>query len=354
MKTSLHRILNRQMKHGLLSLLLCSLSVTFIGCPTTEPGPAKQVDYVLPAGFPQFPIPADNPINAEKIELGRKLFYDVRLSSDNTIACANCHKQEFAFTDGGMQVSRGVNGELGNRNSPTMVNSAYAPSLFFDGRAPSLEEQAFAAFTNPAEMRADVAVIDERLKNDSNYVAQFTRAFGAGTVPSSKMAMKAIATFIRTVLSGNSRYDQYIHGNTSALNAPELRGMKLFFDTRTQCAACHSGYNFTDNEFHSTGLFTHYYDKGRHDFTRNPRDVGKFKTPSLRNIALTDPYMHDGHLTTLEETLDHYNEGGKQFINKDERIVPLNLTQEEKNDLIAFLKALTDEELIRNPKFGKK
>jgi len=203
-------------------------------------------------------------------------------------------------------------------------------------------------------MRADVAVIDERLKNDSNYVAQFTRAFGAGTVPSSKMAMKAIATFIRTVLSGNSRYDQYIHGNTSALNAPELRGMKLFFDTRTQCAACHSGYNFTDNEFHSTGLFTHYYDKGRHDFTRNPRDVGKFKTPSLRNIALTDPYMHDGHLTTLEETLDHYNEGGKQFINKDERIVPLNLTQEEKNDLIAFLKALTDEELIRNPKFGKK
>ncbi|MBK9247035.1 MAG: c-type cytochrome [Ignavibacteria bacterium] len=346
-------MLNIHVKQG-LTLLICLLSVLFAGCPTVETGPAIEPDYVLPTGFPQFPIPSDNPINAEKIDLGRRLFYDTRLSSDNTIACANCHKQEFAFTDGGMQVSRGVDRELGNRNSPTVVNSGYAPSLFFDGRAPSIEEQAFGAFTNPIEMRADVAVIDKFLMNDSAYVAHFSRAFGTGSVPSSKMAMKAIATFIRTVLSGNSRYDQYIHGNKSALNPSELRGMNLFFDYRTQCATCHSGYNFTDNEFHSTGLFTHYYDKGRHDFTRNPVDVGKFKTPTLRNIALTDPYMHDGHLATLEETLDHYNQGGKQFINKDPRILPLKLTQEEKNDLIAFLQSLTDEELIHNPKFGKK
>ncbi|MBS1538814.1 MAG: hypothetical protein JST20_13840 [Bacteroidetes bacterium] len=335
---------------------LCSILFVLLfvlsGCPASVE-PVKEPLYSLPNGFPDINFPKDNPVTAEKIELGRKLFYDPILSSDKSIACASCHKQELAFTDGKI-VSRGVKGELGSRNSPTIVNTGYAEHLFWDGRASTIEEQAFAAATNPAEMRAVESVIDVRLQKDSAYSIEFPRAFGNGTQPTLRLAMKAIATFVRTVLSGSSRYDEFIHGATSALNESEIRGRDLFFSYRTQCGDCHSGYNFTDNQFHSTGLFTHYFDQGRYNFTINKSDVGKFKTPSLRNIALTAPYEHDGHLPTLEAVIEHYNEGGKDFINKDSRIRPLNLTETEKKDLIAFLNTLTDNSLLNNPRFAKK
>jgi len=312
----------------------------------------KEPLYSLPKGFPELIFPGDNPVNAEKIELGRKLFYDTLLSSDKSISCASCHRQELAFTDG-KRVSRGVNGELGNRNSPTIVNTGYAPHLFWDGRATSIEEQALAAATNPAEMRAVESVIDVRLQQDSAYSVDFTRAFGNSTKPGLLLAMKAIATFVRTVLSGSSRYDEFNNGNIAALNESEIRGKDLFFSKRTQCSECHSGFNFTDEEFHSTGQFTHYFDQGRYDHTKKHSDVGKFKTPSLRNIALTAPYEHDGHVSTLEEVIEHYNVGGKDFINKDSRIRPLSLTDSEKKDLIAFLNSLTDNSLLNNKRFAK-
>ncbi|MBI3260190.1 MAG: c-type cytochrome [Ignavibacteriae bacterium] len=335
----------------LLYSVFCLITFSLIGCPAPDQ-PVNEKPYTVPQGFPEPIFPADNLPNAEKIELGRKLFYDPILSSDKSVACASCHKQELAFTDGN-QVSRGVNRELGNRNSPTIVNTAYNQSLFWDGRSATIEEQALAAATNPAEMRAVEPVIDVRLQQDSAYTIEFARAFGNGTKPTTRFAMKAIATFVRTVLSGSSRYDEYNNGNKSALNESEIRGKDLFFSSVTQCSECHKGYNFTDNQFHSTGLFSHYYDEGRSDITKSPSDVGSFKTPSLRNIALTAPYEHDGHLPTLEAVIEHYNSGGKNFLNKDSRIRPLNLTDAEKQDLVAFLRSLTDNALLQNPKFAK-
>lgn len=336
-------------------ILLCGafsiLALALTGCPS-DLEPTKDPLYTVPKGFPEPTFPADNPVNADKIELGRKLFYDSLLSSDKTVACASCHKQELAFTDG-KEVSRGVNGELGSRNSPTIVNAAYASRLFWDGRSATIEEQALAAATNPAEMRAVEPVIDARLQQDSAYSVEFARAFGTGTKPTTRLAMKAIATFVRTVLSGSSRYDEFNNGNTGALNDSEKRGKDLFFSAKTQCAECHSGHNFTDDKFHSTGLFTHYFDKGRFDVTKTSADVGKFKTPSLRNIALTAPYEHDGHIPTLEAVIEHYNSGGKDFLNKDSRVRKLNLTEAEKQDLIAFLHSLTDNTLLQNKHFAK-
>lgn len=328
-----------------------AISIALIGCPAPDQ-PVNEKPYTVPQGFPEPIFPTDNPANAEKIELGRKLFYDPMLSSDKSVACASCHKQELAFTDGN-QVSRGVNRELGTRNSPTIVNAAYNERLFWDGRSATIEEQALAAATNPAEMRAVEPVIDLRLQQDSAYSIEFARAFGNGSKPTTRLSMKAIATFVRTVLSGSSRYDEFNNGNKSALNDSEIRGKDLFFSSRTQCSECHSGHNFTDNQFHSTGLFSHYYDEGRSDVTKLPSDVGSFKTPSLRNIALTAPYEHDGHLTTLEAVIEHYNSGGKNFVNKDDRVRKLNLTDAEKQDLIAFLRSLTDNTLLVNKRFAK-
>jgi cytochrome c peroxidase len=351
MKNGLSILLRIVHTQSFLLVIVCVCAFALAGCPETV-RPVNEPMYVIPKGFPEPSFPADNPVNADKIRLGRKLFYDSLLSSNRTVACASCHKQEIAFTDG-REVSRGVNGELGNRNSPTIVNAGYNPVLFWDGRAATIEEQALAAATNPAEMRAVESVIDPRLQQDSVYNLEFQKAFGTGVKPSLRLSMKAIATFVRTVLSGSSRYDDFINGNPNALNDSEKRGKDLFFSARTQCAECHAGFDFTDNQFHSTGLFTHYFDKGRFDVTRNTADVGKFKTPSLRNVALTAPYEHDGHIPTLEDVIEHYNSGGKDFINKDSRVRPLNLTATEKQDIIAFLRALTDSSLLTNPRFAK-
>lgn len=185
---------------------------------------------------------------------------------------------------------------------------------------------------------------------------QWRRAFG-DTAVSMKRAMQAIATFERTLVSANSPYDRFVRGDTAALNPVERRGLQLFFSDRTRCSACHGGPNFTDDQFHNVGLFFHYFDRGRYVVTRNPSDEGKFKTPSLRNIALTPPYMSTGDferglLNTLEQVVDHYNSGGTSFHSKDVRVRKLNLTMDEQNALVAFLKALTDSSVLDNPRFN--
>jgi cytochrome c peroxidase len=302
------------------------------------------------------PVPVNNPLTPAKVELGRQLFYDARLSGDGTVSCASCHRPERAFTDAPNQVSRGANGARGQRNSPTIINAAYRAALFWDGRAATLEDQALAAFLSSVEMDADTIAVAEILRSP-DYVGRWAAAFG-DTAVSMHRAMQAIASFERTVVSANSRYDQYVLGKTSALSAQEREGMNLFFSNKSMCGSCHGGQDFTNDQFQNVGLFSHYFDRGRYNVTKDPKDEGLFKTPTLRNVALTAPYMASGDaekgpMNTLEQVVDHYNDGGLAFPNRDKRVRKLNLTDREKAALVAFMKALTDSSVLRNPQWMK-
>jgi cytochrome c peroxidase len=331
------------------------LAMLIVSCAVDSVPPAEPAFPVVPAHFPAVPIPADNPITIDKIELGRWLFYDKRLSRDRTVACASCHRPEAAFTDAGKIVSGGVGGARGLRNSPTVVNAAYQPHFFWDGRAASLEEQAMGAFLSEAEMFADTIAVASLLR--SFYQQAWKRAFG-DTLVTMKRAMQAIATFERTVISAESPYDHFLRGDTTALTSAQRRGMQLFFSSRTMCANCHMGPNLTDDKFHNIGLFSHYFDKGRFVITRDPFDEARFKTPTLRNVELTAPYMaggdsEEGEMWTLEQVVEHYAKGGKPFATRDFRVRKLDLSKSEEADLVAFLKALTDPTIATNPKFSK-
>lgn len=320
---------------------------------STTPGPLPFPPK--PAHLPAIPFPADNPITPEKAELGRHLFYDGRMSRDGKVPCSSCHDPSTAFSDAPRQISAGVGGVQGHRNSPTIVNSAYRKVLFWDGRASTLEEQAMAAFLSPAEMFADTIAVAELLR--TVYKGQWLAAFGDTSVTMHR-AMQAIATFERTIVSADSRYDRFVLGDSTALSDKERHGMQLFFSDRTKCASCHGGPDLTNDEFHSVGLFHHYFDKGRFEVTRNPLDEGRFKTPTLRNIALTPPYMaggdsEDGLLETLADVVDHYDKGGTTFHNKDDRVVELKLSEREKEALVKFMEALTDSSILTNSRYQK-
>lgn len=327
----------------------------FVCACSTNTNPTELSDDQIQR-LPDVPVPADNPITAEKVILGRNLFYDKGLSSDGTIACASCHSPSTGFSDAPNQISAGVEGRLGNRNSPTIVNAAYRTSFFWDGRAKSLEEQAFAAFSGSVEMNADTMAVMNRMRG-IKYRELWVKAFGDTSV-SIKRVMQAIATFERTVISANSRYDKFIAGNNSALSTVEKDGMRLFFSSRTMCSSCHGGFDFTDNQFHNVGLFHHYFDLGKYNVTFVRSDEALFKTPSLRNVALTAPYMatgedENGIMSTLEQVIDHYNDGGTNFFNKDKRVKKLGLTDYEKKALVEFMLALTDSTVLSNPSFAK-
>jgi len=304
----------------------------------------------IPAGFSYPEIPADNMLTAEKISLGKKLFYDKALSTDYSISCASCHKQEFAFGDD-VAISEGVEGRLGFRNSPSLANIAYAPVMLKDGGNPSLETQPYVPLETHFEMDFNMVLLVERLKNDPVYVQEFKTVFGKDIDPFG--ITRALAAFERTLISGNSNYDQYqFQNNKAALNASEINGMNLFFSDELNCASCHGGFLFTDNTFQNNGYFDDYTaDSGRARITWLHDDVGLFRVPSLRNIALTAPYMHDGSVATLSELIDRYMLGGSGHENQSEKIRQFNLTLTEKNDLINFLHALTDETFITNPEF---
>ncbi|CAN5587782.1 cytochrome c peroxidase [soil metagenome] len=305
----------------------------------------------VPLGLPPVPIPADNPPTADSIALGRKLFYDVRLSKDNTIACSFCHNPSLGFTDG-MGISRGVGGMVGVRNAPTVVNAAYLPLQFWDGRAVSLEEQAASPIADPVEMNQTHEVSVSKLAKDPTYKAMFLKTFGPGPVTIGRVE-NALASFERTILSGNSAFDRYqFGGDKTALTPAQIRGLALFQDPKKgNCAVCHSidaTYAlFTDGKFHNIGEGVgddgNFKDIGRYHQTKLEADRGAFKTPTLRNIANTGPYMHDGNLKTLKEVVDFYAGGGNSNPYLDKEIRAIALTGQERSDLVEFLKSLTGE-----------
>lgn len=293
----------------------------------------------VPLGLIPIPWPADNPYSPAKVELGRLLYFDKRLSADNSVSCATCHAPEKGFTDGA-PVSTGIRGQKGGRSAPTVINRAYSLAQFWDGRAPTLEDQAKGPIANPLEMDNTHDAMAAKLSGVQDYRPLFQKAFGSPDITIDAVA-KAIATFERTLLSGNSAYDRYKTGKKPAMTRAQIRGMDIYFN-KAKCDQCHEGVNFTANAYANLGIGTDkpQPDTGRYEVTKDPLDWGKFKTPTLRDISKTGPYMHDGSLKTLEEVVDFYDKGGIPNKNLDEKIKKLNLTVEQKRDLVEFLKAL--------------
>jgi len=296
----------------------------------------------VPLGLLPIQFPKDNPYTPEKRELGRLLYYDKRLSADGTVSCASCHAPEFAFTDS-KAVSSGMKGQKGGRSSPTIFNRAFSLAQFWDGRAKSLEEQAAGPMANPIEMGNTHEVVTKTLNAIPGYRVRFKQVFGREEVGIDEVT-KAIATYERTVLSGNSPYDRFKAGNKKAMSLGQVRGMDVYFN-KAKCDQCHEGINLTTNAYHNLGVGMDKTspDEGRFIVTKNLADWGAFKTPTLREIARTAPYMHDGSLATLEEVVDFYDKGGTPNKNLDERMKPLKLSDTDKKDLVEFLKALNGE-----------
>jgi cytochrome c peroxidase len=303
----------------------------------------------LPKGFPEISFPKDNSFTKARWDLGKKLFYDPILSVDNTISCASCHQPGLAFSDL-LPVSLGVSNRLGTRNAPSLANVAYHPYYLREGGVPTLEMQVLVPIQEHNEFDYNIVLLAERLNADSAYVAMSMNAYDR--LPDPFVITRAIATFERSLLSGNSAYDQYTQGkNLSALTAAQVRGMNLFFSNRTNCTQCHSGFNFTNYAFENNGLYEQYEDPGRFRLTGKEEDRALFKVPGLRNIAMTAPYMHDGSIASLEAVIAHYQSGGKDNPHKSKFIKPLDLSASEQQDLVQFLTSLTDETFISNPLF---
>ena len=334
-------------------------------------GAAMAFEWAIPPWLPPPPVPADNPMTAEKVALGRMLFYDARLSADGTLSCASCHAQARAFTDG-RAVSVGIHGTVGERNAPSLGNVGYMPTLTWDNPlVRSLEFHALIPLfgEEPLEMgnAGQEEALFARLMADPAYRAAFAAAFPERPVADLYTVTRALAAFQRTLISARSPYDRFKYeGDRSALSAAALRGEALFFDHRLECYHCHLGFNFTNNlitsrsampetVFHNTGLGA---GGGLARFTGRDRDKGRFRTPSLRNVAVTAPYMHDGRFRTLEEVIRHYAAGGEaaRLGAADPRRDPLiggfRITEAEIADLIAFLESLTDEEFLVDPAFA--
>ena len=294
----------------------------------------------LPLGLDAYmPIPEANPLTAEKAALGRRLFSDPILSADKSIACSSCHDPERAFTDDRPKAV-GVFGRVGPRRVPKLVNRGYGRSFFWDGRIPSLEQQVLEPVVNELEMDLSLAAAETRLRADASYAAEFMAVFGQ--VPDRDALANALASYVRTILSGDSRYDRYIAGKADALNEQERLGLEVF-RTKGNCVTCHLGPNLTDERFHNTGIGYkdgQFADDGRFAVTGRPRDRGAFKTPTLRDVALTEPYMHDGSLETLERVIEDYARGGTPNPYLDPEIRKLDLSDGEKDALAAFLRTL--------------
>jgi len=332
------------------------------------------VSLQQPQFFPPIEIPADNPLTEEGIQLGKRLFYDPILSGDNTLACAGCHKQSTAFTDT-RRFSKGIDGIDGNRNSMALFNLVYPSSFFWDGRSATLEEQILEPVPNPIEMHEEWPNAVTELESEVEYLKLFYLAFGDSVITKEKTA-KAIAQFLRTIISSNSRYDKHLRGELFGTSAEwteaEDRGFEIFMGNFTgagtfgDCFHCHGNILFhlvgESDQFKNNGLqqaatLNDFTDTGRGAITGNTQDNGKFKIPSLRNIELTAPYMHDGRFNTLEEVVNFYSEG----VQHSPTIDPLmeaaqqggvQLTTQQKQDLVTFLKALTDQSLASNTAFS--
>ena len=344
--------------------------------------------WELPAGFPTPRVPADNPMSAAKVELGRHLFYDTRLSVDGTFSCATCHDQAVAFTDRKAR-GVGVTGEIHPRGSMSLVNIAYSPVLTWaNPSVRSLEAQALVPMFGEHPIELGLSGLEAKLldsiKAERRYAPLFAAAYPGDAAPLSLGNItKAIATFERTLISGRSPYDRYAQDKVKdAISPSAIRGETIFFSEDAECFHCHGGFNFTETvdfagkgfleiQFHNTGLYNvggegayPANNPGVFEITNDPEDMGKFKAPTLRNIAVTEPYMHDGSIPDLDGVLDHYTAGGRTITAgpnagigltnpfKSSFVKPFTLTAEGRQDLLAFLRSLTDEEFLKNPRFS--
>lgn len=381
----------------LLPIVLAAVLLAGVGCrkedPAPDPAPAPEdpdttahhvpppydptpYQLVLPTNLPPMSFPPDNPLTVAGVRLGRYLFYEERLSGDNTMSCSTCHAPALAFTDG-HAVSTGIDGIAGTRSAMPLMNLGYSSFFFWDGRAATLEEQILQPVPNPIEMHQTWPATMAKLQADTAYTDLFHAAFGTETVDSLLVA-KALAQFLRTLVTGNSDFDKAIR--FEGVMTPEAQqGYQLFQleggavgqiipvagstpvvgQGGADCFHCHSpgGNLFTDEQFHNNGLDVTFADPGRGGVTGDPYDEGKFKTPTLRNIMLTAPYMHDGRFATIDEVLDHYNDGGHASLTVDPFMKftdpeeTLGLTPEKRAQIKAFLNALTDMDFVTDPAF---
>jgi cytochrome c peroxidase len=354
---------------------LLFISLLLIGVVSCKPDlkPSKEypapTPFALPAKpfFPPAAIPADNPLTVEGIELGRHLFYETKLSGDNTQSCASCHNQAFAFTDNGRQFSTGITGAVGSRNSMPLFNLAYSPianRFFWDGRVATLRQQVLLPIEDPIEMHESLQNAIFKLEQTALYPELFGKAYGDEGITTERMA-KALEQFILSIQSTDSKFDRFrANPVLNPLSESEDRGLRLFQrefsppgsgrPIGADCFHCHGGHLFTNNIFANNGLDENPA-AGLSVVTNDPSDIGKFKTPSLRNIAVSGPYMHDGRFETLEEVLEHYNAHLKESptldVNLKSQGVGLGLTVQDKADIIAFLHTLTDSVYLNNPAY---
>ena len=333
-------------------LVLTSISFVLLGCRSKvkDDPVGRSLSIRPPLGLPPVPIPPDNRLTQESIDLGRHLFYDKRLSSDNSLSCADCHRQQYYFTDG-QRFSKGVGNKLGVRNAPTLLNAAYMPFQFWDGRAISLEQQSIGPIGNPVEMNSTTHdIFLDKLKADPAYPQMFQKAYGSPDIDLVRVE-KALASFERTLISGDSAFDRYQYGgDKNALTPAQVRGMGVFLNpAEGNCASCHSLGDadalFTDGKFHNIGEGVNgegdFTDMGRYHETKVETDKGAFKTPTLRNIAQTAPYMHDGSIKTLPEVIDFYAGQGNSNPYLDPEMKKIHLSPSDRRDLVEFLNALT-------------
>jgi len=340
------------------ALIVLVLALVGPGCTSKQEETGKAVadlpkaptpyELKLPLGLvaDSAVIPKDNPLTVEKLALGKRLYFETKLSVDNTKSCASCHIPEKGFADPD-PVSTGVNGQKGKRQAPTVINRLFSAAQFWDGRAASLEEQALGPIQNPVEMAMpSIEVVIERLTADPTYSEDFKAAFPPDGQITADNVAKAIASFERTVLSGNSPYDRFQAGDKSALNEAAQRGLAIFRDeNKGNCETCHASFNFTDENYNNlgVGMTAKEPDMGRYDVTKLDGHQGAFKTPTLREIAATAPYMHDGSQKTLEEVVAFYDKGGHGNKWLSPKIKKLNLSKQQQADVVEFLMSLSGE-----------
>ncbi len=338
------------------NLVIGSLTILFSGAvlfTACQPDPAfrpqKSFGFEIPEGWPE-PIYnfENNPLTEEGFELGRKLFFDPRLSRNNIISCGSCHQPFSAFAHLNHDLSHGVDDLLGTRNSPPMFNLNWHPAFFWDGGVNHIEVQPINPIQNPVEMDEKLENVVAKVQSDPDYRQRFSKVFGDDEVNTQRI-LKALTQFMGMLVSSNSKYDKFTRQEAGGeMTAQELNGLTIF---RNNCASCHTEPLFSDFSYRNNGL-PPSVDVGREIITQDPADRSRFKVPSLRNLKYTPPYMHDGQLRTLEQVLDHYTSGIHQSPTLDPQLKNgISLTEQEKADLLAFLNTLNDEEFVKNPRF---
>jgi cytochrome c peroxidase len=326
------------------------LAIIIFGCVKSRPLDIKNIGSLseTPQNFPKMVYPLDNQHTIQRWELGKKLFFDPHLSIDSSVSCASCHLPQNSFANL-KATTPGAFNRPGTRNSPSLANIGYHPYYTREGGVPSLEMQILVPIQEHNEFAFNIIDLQERLQKSEQYNKMSQKAYQRNIDYFS--IVRAIATFERSLTSGNSAFDEYNNGNKKALSISEQNGLSLFYSAKTNCSSCHTGINFTNYNFENNGLYDVYPDNGRERFTKKSTDAGKFKIASLRNVGITAPYMHDGSLESLDAVIEHYNSGGKDHSNKSSLIKPLNLSVDEKANLKAFLLSLTDYHFINNPNF---